>query len=452
MQIFIDELKQLLIDSEGKIPGEDWTLEIKSSIYDMFPTVAITGLAIGDYTPDVLGYFLGDGLDITYQLVDNTDDASKASEVRHFPKMLINDFKARAGQGGIHCDIFCTNELAFYQKIGIQGVYSNTADLIMASVQQSNEQWSKYGADYKVSDTDNKIFRTASQTETVFIKEQLYPNYLIQNDRLLFWIGLDKYLHLRSFSDIVESSKQADAWIQLGGGYIGPAKDNAEVLKKTVVKSGGVDVESTSYDIEIGDSEFYKQLAPKVPVFLNSVPYGDELKSLEFTPTGTSKKYMPISNILSVLSSGSDSCPTLTFRPDTNMQQEAKNLILKNYKPFVKVHVKGCKLSYGQAPEESDDEDADIQPSANGDEKLLLAGSTAYLMFPYFYSIYNGPYVIEEIYYNAKANGQVLADITLASNTLDETCYNHLSSDKDKDTFEEGYAPQLHLGSLLKSK
>lgn len=460
MRIFIDEIKRLFIDSGGAIPidenGGGYTLEIKSSIYEMFPKVAITNLKIGEYTPDALGYFLGDSMEIKYQLVDN-DDSSKASISEFIPKMLINDFKARASSAGMMCDIFLCNELAFYQKMGIQGAYNNSLEEVLMSMRASNGQWSEYGADFAKSDTTNTVFRTLSQTESTFIENQLYPNFLIENDRPLFWVGLDKYLHCSSFSKMVANSDQCDAIINLGKGYTGITNDAFEEVKKTVVKKGAVDINSISYDIEIGDPEFYKQLAPQVSYYNNTVPFADEVKSIEATPTGTSGKYLPINKLLSMLATGSDSCPTLTFRPDTHIQQEAKNLILKNAKPFIKIHAKGCTFAYGNAPEETKDSEGNIesagtQREATGDEKLLLAGQTAYVTFPYFYSVYNGPYVIEEIYYNAQATGIVVADITLASNTLDMKCYDMLDSHKENSRFEYDYAPVIHKASLIKSK
>lgn len=450
MKVYIDSLDDLYTDSNNEVPGNGWIMEIKSSIYDMFPTATLSGLTLGEYSPDVLGYFLGSGMDIQYQLVDNEDD-SKASPSISFPNMLLEEMQTIEGKS----TYFFKNELAFFQKTDVQGAFDNSADSIMSSLRCGNSTWATYGMNFKTSDAQNKVFRALGQTEEDFIRDQIYPNFLIENDTPLFWVGLDKMMNLDSFSGIIARSEQTDVICPLGN-YVGPTEKSYNKIKQSTLREGGLEIKASTFDLCIGSTGFSKQLTPSLSYYNNTTPWSDEVSKIAMKPTGPSGSYLPISRMMSILSDGSDSGRVLTFRPDTHIQQEAKNLSLMGSRPFVEITLKGVSVDYGKKPETETDEDGnEVKTSYNeatGDEKLLLAGQTIFITLPYFYSLYSGKYVIKEIYYNIRVGGQTTVNLVCDSNCVGTKCYDCLESDSADKDFNYKFHPTVALSNLIKSK
>ena len=422
INIKIPTLEEAVKNSNGTIEPIDY--QIYSSIYKPFPTVSI-GYKSSYVMPDALNFFIGNSNVLTY-----TSDAKEDAEYTNFGNFSLTGKEVEGTGDGIISRLFYNGSFDFYQRSDIRKIYKNSyGNDIIKDLIASNNHLNKSMYTSKIEKTDNTstVYRSLGENDVDFIEKSVYPDYIIDGGKPLFFIGLDDCINFTSINHILNGVDKPKFLLKLNTIDDKVSAEFNSGLVNSLLQENYSTLTSKKFKFQIGTDKKYKNI--KTVAYYTSFNNSNRttVEKLSFLPATSKPRYYPLSKMVFDSIDATQSI-ALCNRPQKNIIFEAQN-DFDSFEDLIRVNV--TIENMGQFKD------------------LLIAGQKIFLLTPYPYSLYNGEYVVSSIEYFSKS-GIGMAQIECARPYLDETFIEKLADFKDSDQFQLPFAPQIPRDLLYK--
>lgn len=410
-----------------------------ASIFEQSPKLSFT-LSVPYETPDALGFYLGTSFPMYWEInsegltdeeiekagIEKKNNDKIQSKQTAFPSMSISSISMISGGSSNTINVQCENDYQFFQKSDIRKAYSSKfGNEVIEDLINTNDVLKKYKKNISKTDNASTVYRTLGDSDISFIEDRIKINYTINNDRPLFFIGLDGKVNFSSINELNANSHKTNLLIRTNS-----TNDDASSKFLTTVIENYVDsedydtVEAANFELSIGANNSFRNL--KNTVYYTNFQAGIiNTTGYTFKPALQEKSYFPVDKVFSTYLTSNQTVASYN-RPSSGFCYEALNYF-HGASDLIKVKIELQTIKTAK--------------------RLITVGQFATLVLPYTYSIYNGNYLVSEIEYLAKEQATT-ATIVLIRPVVDLNWSKDLSKYKDSSDFKYPVAPEIKASQL----